>query len=246
MVFSTPLLAGLNPLEEIAQLTSIREKPPSVSAERYEPADVPYVSVQPLMRYVGSSLPVVPAAAVATRDREDVVFAIARPDYQGQYVQLQVEARPVSLGQRIGNAVIVSAELTPCDRVVVAPPLTLDAGDRIRSYAEETAEGPDIDYNVLFGGRPKAPTSPLEGGVASQDREVVIGITYAGDPPPLGARYVYRAPDGTEQQVSYKSIVNVRVRQGVLRQGQPVGSVTLYTASGEVLAEGMLDWYCTT
>lgn len=68
LALATPLVAGINPLDEIAQLTGIREHPPSVPSAGYQPADVPYVSVQPLMRYLDSDKPVVPWTALVTRN----------------------------------------------------------------------------------------------------------------------------------------------------------------------------------
>lgn len=248
MGFAAPLLAGINPLHEIAQLTGIREEPPPRPVAGYKPADVPYVSVLPLMQYLGSSQPVVPAAAVTTRDGKQVVFVASRPDYQGQYTQLHVDARPVTVGRKVGKAVVIASGLTPCARIVVAPPASLQSGDSIRSYAEQvTDNGPTIDYKLLFGGRAPAPTSPLGGGIAWQQGNTVgVGINYTGPQPPAGAYYLYRAPDGTLQKLPYKPITNARIPVGVLKQGEPVGSVELRTPRGDVLAQATLEYYCTS
>lgn len=245
--FAAPLVAGINPLDEIAQLTGIREEPPPSPAAGYKPADVPYVAVWPLMRYLGTSAPVVPGAAVATRDGKQVVYLVSRPDYEGRYTQLQVEARPVTVGQRIGKAVVITSGLTPCARVVVAPPESLQSGDYIRSYAEDVPNGPTINYNLLFGGGPPASTPPLGGGIAWQQGNVVgIGINYTGTQPPPGAYYVYRAPDGTVQKLPYEPIADARIPVDLLKQGNPVGSVELRTAGGNVLAQATLEYFCTS
>lgn len=248
MGFAAPLLAGINPLDEIAQLTGIREESPSGPVAGYKPADVPYVSVLPLMQYLGSSQPVVPAAAVTARGGKQVVFVASRPDYQGQYTQLHVDARPVTVGRTVGKAVVITTGLTPCARIVVAPPASLESGDSIRSYSEQvTDNGPTIDYKLLFGGRPPAPTSPLGGGIAWQQGNTVgIGITYTGPQPPAGAYYLYRAPDGTVQKLPYTPIIDARIPVGLLKQGEPVGSVELRTPTGHVLAQATLEYYCTS
>lgn len=248
LALATPLLAGINPLDEIAQLTGIREEPPPAPSAGYQPADVPYVSVQPLMRYIGSDKPVIPSTALVTRNGRRIVFVVSRPDYTSRYTQLSVHARPVTIGAQIGNAVAITAGLTPCDRVVISPPQTLGDGDRIRSYAEDVADnGPSIDYSVLFAGRPQAPASPIEGGIAAQDgNQVVIGITYSGTTPPPGAHYVFHAPNGAVQDIPYKLNANARVPEDVLKQGEPVGSVELEDATGKPLARATLDWYCTS
>lgn len=248
LTFAAPLLAGVNPLDMIAQLTGIREQPPLPASAGYQPADVPYVSVQPLMRYVGSTKPIVPLTAVASRDGRDVVFVVSRPDYRSRYTNLNVYARSVTVGARVGNAVAVTTGLTACDRIVISPPESLRDGDHVRSYAEDVADtGPSIDYNVLFAGLPRAPVSPIEGGIAWQDgSQVVIGITYSGATPPAGSHYVFRAPNGTVQDIQYEPNANARVPETVLEPGEPVGSATLVNQNGATIAQAALDWYCTS
>lgn len=248
LAFAAPLLAGVNPLDTIAQLTGIRERRPLPASAGYKPADVPYVSVQPLMRRIGSTKPIVPLTAVASRGGLNVVFVVSRPDYTSRYANLNIYARPVTVGARLGNAVAVTAGLTACDRVVISPPESLRDGDHVRSYAEDVADtGPSIDYNVLFAGLPKAPMSPIEGGIAWQDgSQVVIGITYSGATPPAGSHYIFRAPNGTVQDIPYARNVEARVPETVLEQGEPVGSATLVNQNGTAIARAALDWYCTS
>lgn len=248
LAFAAPLLAGVNPLDTIAQLTGISEQPPVPASLGYQPADVPYVSVQPLMRYIGSTKPIVPLTAVASRGGRDVVFVVSRPDYTSRYTNLNIYARPVTVGARVGNAVAITTGLTACDRVVISPPGSLRDGDHVRSYAEDVADsGPSIDYGVLFAGLPRAPVSPIEGGIAWQDgSQVVIGITYSGATPPAGSHYLFRAPNGTVQDIPYKPNANARVPEAALLQGEPVGSATLVDQNGTAIARAALDWYCTS
>jgi RND family efflux transporter MFP subunit len=72
---------------------------------------------------VTGSLVVVPAAAVVSRDDRDVIFVA---------VNGSVERRAVQVADRRGEVARISAGLTGGERVVVAPPATLEDGSKIR------------------------------------------------------------------------------------------------------------------
>src|SRR5262249_57423241 len=97
LALAGPLVAGVIPhLDQIARLTGIREQPPR-SGGPFQPADVPYISVQPLMRYLGTDEPVVPAAAVVKRNGRDVVFTVPIVSYpagESSTTQIKVQAQP--------------------------------------------------------------------------------------------------------------------------------------------------------
>lgn len=241
---SAPLLATmLDRLQEIAQQTGIQEKTPASPPPGYQPAAEPYVSVQPLMRYAGSDVPVVPRSAVTDRRGREAVFVIdVAASQDGSDGTVAVRRQPVSLGRTYGKAVAIDAGLTPCAVVVVKPSPELSDGDRIRYYQ---GEGPTIDYGTLFEGRPEAAPPPIEGGIAyEQDRAVVLAIYHDGDPPPHGSWYEFSSTDRVTQRVPYGNPAEVRVPKRAVEPGAPIGFAKLVAPSGEVLAEGSLDWYC--
>lgn len=263
LILSAPLVAGIDRLLETARKTGVEEEVPPGVQRTFSPAEVPYISVQPLMHYLGTHLPVVPSAAVTERSGDSVVFVVVeRPAYEptGKSVPLIARARRVAVDRSVGKAVLIRSGLTPCDLVVVDPPASLSDGDTIRSYSGETAEGPNIDFGILFGGRAPAPAPPIEGGIAREiDGTVILSIVHHGGSPkgvpPAGSFYRYRAPDGTERRVPYgsgragtnvpyDSISEVGVPKNALRTGEPVGTVQLVSPSRQILASGQLEWYC--
>ncbi|MDQ3822238.1 MAG: hypothetical protein M3321_03230 [Actinomycetota bacterium] len=251
-LLAAPVLAGVgDELERIAELTGVREQAPEPRPADYEAAEVPYISVQPLMRYVGSSTPVVPVAAVVERGGRRLVFVtgpVIRYTGGSTSTPLRVRARPVRTSERIGNAVVVTSGVEPCDAVVVVPPPALADGDRIRSYHELTAEGPQIDFAKLFPGRAEAPPPAIDGGIVRQDgSRVVVAIHYRGAPP-ANAVYRVEAPDGSSTVVPYNyegPFTEARIEERALRMNEPVADVELRDASGAVVARGSLEWFCT-
>jgi len=139
--------------QERAASVGIVEHPPAHVEPGYVPAPVPYLSVEPLSDYLALDTPVVPDTAVVSRDGRDVVFVVVGDlSYQDRYVPLEVEARPITVGQRIGRAVVVEHGLTGCDIVIAAPPRDLASGATVQSYAEESAEvGLQVDYRQPSG-----------------------------------------------------------------------------------------------
>lgn len=241
---SAPLLAGmLDRLAEIAQQTGIEEQTPASPPPGYQPAEEPYVSVRPLMRYAGSDVPVVPRSAVTERRGREAVFIIdVAASQDGSDGTVAVRLQPVSLGRTYGKAVSIDAGLTPCAAVVVKPSRELRDGDRIRYYQ---GEGPTIDYSNLFEGRPEAAPPPIEGGIAYEDDgAVILTIYHNEDPPPHGSWYEFSSKDGVAKRVPYGDPAEVRVPRESLEPGAPLGFVKLTAPSGEVLAQGPLDWYC--
>lgn len=247
VVLGPPLLAAvMSALDQTAARTGVQENPPSPPVANYTPAPIPYVSVQPLMRYIDSTVPVVPLAAVTERNGQRVVFVVTNRNYYGEYAEFPVRAQVVEVGATYGKAVAIISGLTPCDVVVVDPPQSLKDGDLIPSYiTENSADAPSIDFTTLFEGLPPAPTPAIGGGIAYQDgTDVVVFIFYQGIAPD-GATYLYIAPDGSSQAGAYESSgVEVRVPASVLALNRPVGNVQLLSPAGRVLGQGDLDWYC--
>ena len=250
-LLATPIFAAVtNDLDRIAELTGVRENPPQPQPPDYAPADAPYISVQPLMRYADLESPVIPAAAVVTRNGTDIVFVTGPIVRYGRdsYTALVVRAQPVRTGHHLGKALVVTSGIEPCDDIVVAPPESLKSGDRIRSYHQENAEGPKIDYTTLFGGRPAAAAPAIEGGIArAEGPDDIIAIRYHGVAPP-NATYRVEAPDGSVQEVPYdylNDFTNVRISRHALRLNKPVANVQLRDSSGAVISSNALEWYCT-
>jgi hypothetical protein len=251
VLLAAPVLAAVTDnLDRIAELTGVREQPPKPQPSDYAPADAPYVSVQPLMRYAGSTAPVVPAAAVVSRGHNNVVFVVGPVVHytRDSYTRLTAHARVVRVGAQLGKAVVITSGVEPCDDVVVAPPDNLRDGDEIRSYHQENAEGPQIDFANLFAGRQAAPAPVIEGGIARGDStDDIIAIQYHDVAPPNAAYHV-EAPDGSVQEVPYNyasESTEVRISRKALSVNKPVANVQLRDDSGAVIASGSLDWYCT-
>lgn len=246
LVLGAPFVgAVINTLSQTAHRTGIRENTPRQVAQNYTPAPIPYVSVQPLMQYSGSDVPVVPQAAVVDRNGQMVVFVVMGINYDGQYADLTVHTQPVQVGKNYGKAEGITVGLTPCDRVVVNPPASLNDGDHIQSYALENSDSPAIDYSNLFGDLPPAPQASIEGGIAHQNgANVVLYFLYHGDAPE-GVTYLFRAPDGSEQTGKYQSSgVEVTIPDELLQPNEPVGHVELLNSSNAPIAQGDLAWFC--
>jgi hypothetical protein len=248
LAVSSPLLAAVyDRLQGVADNTGVREEPSS-PGPGYRPADEPYIGVQPLMRYAGVSDPVVPRAAVARRDGQQVVFTIATPHYTGTdaYEQLTIRATPVTTGDVYGNAVVVTSGLDPCAKVLVDPSEGLRDQDTIRSYSQRGNGEVKIDYQTLFDGRPAAPPPPIEGGIAHEEEDGRVVLTiYSNDiTPPEGSSYEVEAADGSVYETTYTRPAEVRVPSEALQPGRPLGTARLLSPTGETLATGLLDWYC--
>jgi hypothetical protein len=248
----TPVVAAVvDDLRTTAERTGVHEVPPSSPSPGFQLAEVPYISVQPLMAYLGSDQPVVPSAAVTQRGGKSVVFVLPHVTNYGtsQYVTLAAQAREVAVGQTYGKAVVVNAGLTPCDKIVVDPPASLQDGNQIRSYSIQNFEGPLIDFDNLFAGRPKAALPVIDGGIAHQEgNKVSLSILYRGKAPP-GAHYLVTAPDGTTQGVPFSDpfapgFATATVPATALRPDVPVAQVKLLDGSNNVVAQGHLEWYC--
>lgn len=248
LAVSSPLLAAVyDRLQGIADNTGVREEPPSSPGPGYRPADEPYISVEPLMRYAGVSDPVVPRAAVTRRDGQQVVFTIATPHYTStdEYEQLTIRATPVTTGEVYGNAVVVTSGLDPCAKVLVDPSEGLRDRDTIRSYSQRSNGEVKVDYQTLFDGRPAAPPPPIEGGIAyEEDGRIVLAI-YSNDlTPPEGSSYEVETADGSVYGTTYTRPAEIRVPREALRPDRPLGTARLLSPKGETLATGLLDWYC--
>lgn len=241
-------------LDAIGDAVGIREQPPAQPAPNYAPAKVPYISVQPLMYYLGSADPVVPVTAV-TRDGERAsVFVLdgnaVNYRTRNSYAELVVNQQNVTLGKRVGQAVIVDAGLTPCARVVVDPPASLRDGDRIRSFHVQTAatEGLRVDYGRLFGGRPPASPPLIEGGIAGEQNGLLrLAITYHGNAP-RGAVYRVVFPDDSVKELPVdpeRSSTDMFAPRAALRQGEPVALVQLLDPARSEIARGSLEPFCT-
>lgn len=233
------------------QESVVREKAPARPAPNYAPAPIPYVAVQPLMYYLGSDEPVVPATAVIRNADGASVFVIGegpvRYSTPNSYAKLTVHQERVTPGKRIGKAIMIDAGLNACAVVVVEPPSTLRDGDTISSFHEQTAEGPAIDYARLFGGRRPGVPPVIEGGIAGEQNGLLrLVITYHGDAP-KGATYRVILPDDavTEAPLDTEgSSTDVLVRKGALVEGEPVAQVQLLDTGGTKLAEGGLEPFC--
>jgi len=234
-------------LRRLGEFIGIVEPTPSTPAPDYAPAGVPYVSVESLMRYAATSAPVVPRTAIVQRRRADVVFVVATPiDYDTSYVELRVRAKRVTRAASSGNAVVVASGVQPCDRVVVDPPPDLMDGDTIRSYHEQTAEGPTVDMDRLFDGVEPRDKPPIEGGITTErDGRVVLAVDFSGTAPD-DAAYTFEFPDGTTRKVPYNydgEFTEVAVSKSALRLNEPVATVAL-EQSGRTIARGSLQIYC--
>jgi hypothetical protein len=244
IITSAPLLARvLDRLQEISSQTGIEERRPTSPGPGYQRAEEPYVSVQPLMRYAGSDVPVVPKAALTNQDGHRAVFVIdVSAARHGSDGTVTVRTEAVVPGRSYGKAVAIDSGLSPCSRVVVDPSPELEDGDQIRYYQ---ANGPSIDYKNLFGGRPEALPPPIEGGIAYEKNGLVrVTIYHHGSIPPDGSLYEFSSSDGSTQRVPYDDPAEVKIAKEDLEPEAPIGNVKLIEPAGRVLAQGPLDWYC--
>lgn len=248
LAVSSPLLAAVyDRLQRVADDTGVREEPPSSPGPGYRPADEPYISVQPLMRYAGVTDPVVPRAAVTHRDGQQVVFTIGTPHYTGtdEYEELTIRAAPVTTGEVYGKAVAVTSGLDPCAKVLVDPSEGLEDGDSVRSYSQRSHGEVKIDYETMFDGRPAAPPPPIEGGIAHEEDGRVVLAIYSNDiTPPQGSSYEIEMADGSVHSTAYSHPAEIKVPREALRPGRSLGRARLLSPTGETLATGLLDWYC--
>lgn len=254
LVAATAALAAgfADDLGVVAWKTGVSEVAPASPAPDYAPAEVPYVSVQSLMQYLGSHDPVVPSAAIVRPLGRNSLFTTDRiVNYHAgsAYAQLAVHIRQVQLGAELGKAVSITSGLSPCDNVVVDPPSSLKDGDYIRSYHVQTAEGPSIDFANLFGGRPPAPQPLIEGGISGGQGDAVrVAIFYRGEAPAGATYYRVKPPAATPVDVPYdtqRSSTEFVLKRSDLQNDQPIAHVQLRNSSGSVLAEGDLAPFCT-
>lgn len=232
-----------------AEQLGFREEPPPAPAANYAPAAVPYISVQPLMRYAGRNLPVVPASALTRRGGHDAVFVLGETvTYRDREnpVSITVRERPVVVGKAVGRTFIVPQGLSPCDRVVVAPPDSLEDGAKILSFhPQSSATGVTIDYEKLFAGIAAAPAPEIGGGISREVRgSLLVVIDYQGDAPP-DAMYRFQAADGTVRTGTYQEpYVELLLPKSSVRRGEPIGDAEIRDRSSAVIARNKLEWYC--
>lgn len=242
--------------QERAASVGIVEHPPARIEPGYVPAPVPYLSVALLSDYLGLDTPVVPDTAVVSRDGSDVVFVVVSDlFYQDRYLSLGVEARPITVGQRIGRAVVVEHGLTGCDIVIAAPPGNLVSGATVQSYAEEAAEvGLQVDYTQLFPGVPRTELA-LSGGFLrpgpSPDLVRIIVNQRPGTAIPSGSILIFQPPNGPERRftltfgLSEARGLEFQTPIEYLVAGERVGTVEVLSPTGTSLTSGKLDWWCT-
>lgn len=254
-VISTSVLVGggiaagavTGNLGKIRQDTGIYENRPARATRTWTAAQLPYLSVQPLMHYVGVDQPVVPTASIVTRDGKRIVFVLASvpnelPDQHGR---VKVTAVPVTIGEAIGKATIISSGLTACAEVVAEPPAALQPGDSIETYIGGSEDSLRIDFRALFGARAAAPLPRIQGGIAHQAGPGEVTVNVVDEQPSKTASvYLYSGPDGTTQQIPYSSSVDFTVATAHLRQGKPIGTITILSNAGGTIATGHLEWYC--
>jgi hypothetical protein len=241
--------------QEEAASVGIVEHPPARVEPGYVPAPVPYLAVTPLSDYLGLDTPVVPETAVVTRDGHDVVFVVASDlFYTDRYVSIQVEARPVTTGERIGRAIVVEQGLNGCDIVIAAPPADLVTGATIPSYAEEAADTSlEVDYGRLLPGISRSAFS-LGGGYlrpgSSPGLVFMIVNQRGGIEIPDGSTLVFQPAAGPERRlvlaggIPEATGVEFEMPIEYLVTGERVGAVQVISPSGETIASGKLDWWC--
>ncbi|MCH8178246.1 MAG: efflux RND transporter periplasmic adaptor subunit [Proteobacteria bacterium] len=80
-----------------------------------------------------------------------------------------VSLRPVKLGRDLGRAVEVTSGLGPKDRVVLNPPDTIDAGERVRAKLAQAPSAPGSPASAASSAAPSAASSAASsaGGGAS-------------------------------------------------------------------------------
>lgn len=244
---SVAAAAAVDRLVMTRQDTGVYERRPARTPHTWTAAQTPYLSVQPLMQYLGADVPVVPTAAIVTRGGKRVVFAlVAVPnELPEQHGRARVAAVPVTVSNSIGKASVITSGLTPCAEVVAEPPPALQSGDSIETYVGGSEESVHIDFNVLFGGRAPAPPPRIEGGIshgAGPSRVAVSVVDQQANPG--SALYKYTAPDGATQRIRYARSVEFTVQTVHLRQGQRIGTMEVLSNGGQVIAKGSLDWYC--
>lgn len=240
--------AVMTNLDRTAQQTGVREIRPPNAGRTWTPVQVPYISVQPLMQYVGVDTPVVPTAAITHRNGRFVVYALAAipSDQAAGHGSVKIRAIPVTPAQTVGRATVVTAGLSPCDVIVADPPRTLATGDAVQTYIAGDDNSPAINYQTLFGGRPAAPLPRIEGGIAHPAGMNSVAVNIVDERPTSGgAYYLYTAPDGFQQRVRYSRSQDFVVNLAHLRYGAPIGSIKVVSSGGRVLTTGHLDWYCS-